>query len=162
MFTAARVVGADSSACSFVVAWGSTEPKRGVTVERLQTELITKGQPLTVLNESGRDLTTSAPVEAMLIRIAGRIIGTAASDNWTYRTTLGGAVVPDQGAVVTPLHGTFYGTPPSGGEIYCPYHTVEYSPVFTTEAPFTSSYSLVLENPYGYWRTVSGDTIVKA
>jgi len=163
MFTAARVVGADSSSCSFVTTWGSGgSGTAGITIARFTTEIVTKGQPLPLLNESGRDQTTSRPVEVMVVSIEGKIKGTNDADNWTRRRQLAAALLPDQGVNSTPLHGTFFGTPPGGSELYFPYQTTVWRPVFDTEAPFVSSYAITLENPAGYWLAVADDSPVKA
>lgn len=162
MFTAMSAESTGGASVTFVTAWpsGSTSAG-GIGVSTFSTAIVLKGQPLPVLNESGR-ADTHAPIDMMVITFAGRIYGTSDSDYWTRRLALAAALLPDQGENVDYLHGRLSVTAPNGTSMYADYHTVGWEPMFDTEAPKVGPYKVTLEVPYGYWRNASGDAAIKA
>lgn len=102
-------------------------------------------------------------VRKLVITIDGQITGTSDANYWTNRGSVLGGFLVSRGTQTAYTHGRLTITPSGGAQVYadCVIDSNSF-PLTHDEAPSKSSkYQVTLRCFYGYWRTVSGGTVVK-
>lgn len=101
-------------------------------------------------------------VRRVVVNITVQLLGSSQSAYWTSRNTFAKAFLVRDGAQTDYQHGRLTVTPQGGSAMYldCNITGLLLPLAFDESAAFLSTATVALRADRGYWRTVSGDTVV--